>query len=148
MKKAIAALLLTCLTSLCLTGCQKNIDSAAVKTGLAVYMSSVETQSTALKASLEKSPLTQTDLNEKSGKLRDLWEAAMNSMLEEAKKALPAAEMENLTAGQEVWLTSTEKAVEAAGKEFEGGSMYALVTNMEAASLAEARACEIYELLK
>ena len=148
MKRMIAVWLLLCLTALCLTGCQKKDEPVIDKAGLAEDIASVETQSAALSASLEKDELTQTEMNEKSGELHDLWNAAMNRMMEAAKKALPAAEMEKLTAEQTAWLASKEKAVEAAGKELEGGSMHALAVNMEAAKLTQARVYEIYELLK
>ena len=39
-------------------------------------------------------------------------------------------------------------AVEAAGKEFEGGSIYPLIVNTEAAKLTEERTYKLYELLK
>ena len=48
----------------------------------------------------------------------------------------------------EGWMESAAKAVETAGKDFEGGSMYALVVNMEAASLTEALVYDICEMLK
>ena len=41
-----------------------------------------------------------------------------------------------------------EAAAEAAGKEFEGGSMYPLIVNTEAARLIEERVYKLYELLK
>ena len=72
----------------------------------------------------------------------------MNRMLEEANEVLPAAEMEKLTAGQSAWLELRNEAVKAAGKDVEGGSMYALVVNMEAARLTEARTYELHERLK
>jgi len=112
------------------------------------YMSFVKEKSDAINASLEKDPLTQTELNQKSQELRELWEAALNTLLDEAKQVLPEAEMDALTAEQSAWLEATEKAVETAGKEFEGGSMYALVVNSEAAALTEARVLELYEKLK
>lgn len=148
MRKTITALLLLCLMAVCLTGCQKNADSAAGKAELANYLASVGVQSNALKSSLEKDELTQAEMNQKSGELRELWDAVMNRMMEEAKKVLPAAEMEKLTAEQNAWQETRTQAVEAAGKAVEGGSMYALVVNMEAASLTEARVHEIYEMLK
>lgn len=148
MRKTITALLVLCLMAVCLTGCQKKADSAADKADLANDLASVEIQSNALKTSLEKDELTQTEMNQKSGELRDLWDAALNRMLEEAKKVLSAAEMETLTAEQSAWLESRTQAAEAAGKGFEGGSMYALIVNMEAASFTEARVYEIDEMLK
>ena len=148
MKKTITVLLLLCLMAVCLTGCQKKDNSAADKAELADYLASVEAQSNVLKASLENEPLAQAEMNQKSGELRDLWDAALNRMLEEAKKVLSVAEMEKLTAEQNAWLESCTQATEAAGKEVKGGSMYPLVVNMEAARLTEARVREIYEMLK
>jgi len=148
MRKMITVLLLLCLMTVCLAGCQKNAEPVTNKAGLADYLTSVEAQSNSLKTSLEKDELTQTEMNQKSGELRDLWDAAMNRMLDEAKKVLPAAKMEKLTAEQNVWLETRDEAVKAAGKEVEGGSMYALVVNMEGAKLTEARVYEIYEMLK
>ena len=65
-----------------------------------------------------------------------------------AKKTLPAAEKAKLTAEQSAWLETRTQTMEAAGKDVEGGSVYALVVNMEAARLTEARTNELYELLK
>lgn len=148
MRKTITALLLLCLMAVCLTGCQKKDDSAADKAGLANYLASVEAQSNALKASLENDPLPQVDMNMKSEELRQLWDTALTMMLDKAKSALPAAEWKTLTETQSAWTAATETAVAAAGKDWEGGSMYPLVVNMEAARLTEARVYEIYEMLK
>ena len=112
------------------------------------YLVSAQEESDAIKASLEKDPLTQTDMNTKSEELRGIWDAVLTRVLDEAKAVLPEAEWNALTEAQSAWTASTEKAVEAAGKGFEGGSMYALIVNMEAANLTEARVYEIDEMLK
>ena len=148
MKKTITVLLLLCLMAVCLTGCQKKADTAANKAELANYLATVEAQSNALKASLEKDPLPQVDMNMKSEELRQLWDAALTTMLDKAKSALPDAEWTALTEAQNAWTAATETAVAAAGKDWEGGSMYPLVVNMEAAKLTEARVHELYERLK
>lgn len=157
MRKIVIALLLLCLLALCLTGCQQksvekntaaSTSELAQKIVLDDYLASVREQSDAIQASLENDPLTQTELNQKSQELRELWEAALNTLLNEAKKALSEAEMDALTAEQTAWLEAMEKTVQAAGKEFEGGSIYALVVNSEAAALTEARVYELYEKLK
>lgn len=148
MRKTIIALLLLCLMAVCLTGCQKKDDSAADKAELANYLASVEAQSNALKASLENDPLPQVDLNMKSEELRQLWDAALTMMLDKAKSVLPKAEWTALTEAQNAWTAATETAVVAAGKDWEGGSMYPLVVNMEAARLTEARVYEIYGMLR
>lgn len=148
MRKTITALLLLCLLMVCMTGCQKKAEPVTDKTELANYLADVKAQSDAIKASLENDPLTQADMNLKSQELRELWDAALNHLLDAAAKVLPEDEMNALTAEQTAWRESTDKAVEAAGKDVEGGSMYALVVNMEAASLTESRVYELYELLK
>ncbi|MBE5781790.1 MAG: DUF1311 domain-containing protein [Clostridiales bacterium] len=112
------------------------------------YLAYVKEQSDAIKVSLEQEPLTQTDMNLKSEELRVLWDEALNLLLDEAKKSLPEAELEKLTAEQSAWEADMKMAVEAAGKEVEGGSMYPLVANTEAAKLAEERVYNLCELLK
>lgn len=112
------------------------------------YMNYVKDESDAIKGTLENDPLTQVDLNLKSGELRGLWDAALATVLDEAEKVLSEAEWTALTEAQNAWTESAAKAVEAAGKEVAGGSMYALVVNMEAANLTETRVYEIYEMLK
>lgn len=148
MRKTIIALLLLCLMAVCLTSCQKKDDSATDKAELANYLASVEVQSNALKSSLEKDELTQTEMNQKSGELSELWSAALTMMLDKAKSVLSEAEWNALTEEQNAWTAATETAVAAAGKDWEGGSMYPLVVNLEAANLTEARVYEIYEKLE
>ena len=112
------------------------------------YLTFVKEQSDAIKTSLEQEPFTQTDMNQKSEELRTLWDESLNHLLDEAKKILPKAEVEKLTAEQSTWEAEMKAAVEAAGKEVEGGSAYPLVVNSEAAKLTEERVCKLYELLK
>jgi len=148
MRKMVSVLVLLCLIALCLTGCQQKHVLDAGSNALTDYLSTVEAQSSAIKISLEKDPLTQNEMNQKSSQLRELWEAAMDHMLEAAKKALPAAEMEKLAAEQDTWLETRKSAMEAAGKEVEGGSMHGLIVNMEAAKLTEERVYALYAMLK
>ena len=112
------------------------------------YLTYAKEKSDAIKASLENDPLTQTDMNQKSQELRELWDAALTSILDEARAVMPEMGWNALSEEQTAWAKSVEKAVQAAGKELEGGSMYALVVNMEEASLTEARVYEIFEMLK
>ncbi len=111
-------------------------------------LADVKERADAIGKSLETDPLTQSEMNQKSQELRDLWEAALKRMLDEAEKTLPEEEMDALTAGQNAWQEAAEEAALAAGREFEGGSLYALIVNSEAAARAEARVYELYEMLK
>ena len=146
MKKAILAMFMLIMFVICLTGCQKTPVTDADSLG--GYLASIKERSDAIRTSLEHEELTQSDMNQKSEELRALWEDAVDHLLEEAKKALPDAELEQLAAKQSAWYTGMLTAVEAEGKAYEGGSLYPLVVNMETARLMEERVDQLYELLK
>lgn len=155
MKKWIIAVLILPMLVCCLTGCQKQpISDAAGSTiletegGLANYLTSIKEKSDAIRTSLEQEELTQTDMNQRSEELRDLWDEALNQLLDEAQKVLPEAELEQLAAEQSTWQTDVMTVVEAAGKAYEGGSLYPLIVNSEAAKLTEERVYQLYERLK
>lgn len=155
MKKSVIAMLMLVMLVCCLTGCQKK---PMVDTGSTVseakgsltddYLIPIKDKSDAIKISLEQEELTQTDMNQKSEELRALWDEALNQLLDEAQKVLPAAELEQLAAEQSAWAADMMTAVEAAGKAYEGGSLYPLVVNSEAAKLTEERVYHLYERLK
>ena len=146
MKKAILAMFMLIMFVICLTGCQKTPVTDADSLG--GYLASIKERSDAIRTSLEHEELTQSDMNQKSEELRALWEDAVDHLLEEAKKALPDADQEQLAAEQSAWYANMMTAVEAEGKAYEGGSLYPLAVNMETARLMEDRVDQLYELLK
>lgn len=152
-KKMIAMLMLLMLVC-CLTGCRKqpvsdvNSSSWETESGFATYLLSVREKSDAIKRSLEQEDMTQAEMNQKSGELRALWDEALNQLLDEAQKILPETELELLATEQSAWQTHMMTAVEEAGKAYEGGSLYPLVVNSEAAKLTEDRFYQLYERLK
>lgn len=101
-----------------------------------------------IRASLEHDTLTQADMNVKAMELYENWDAALNTLWSELKERLPEDEFNVLLEEQRVWIADKEAAVKEAGKEVEGGSLYALVVNMKAAEITEARVYELYEMLK
>lgn len=114
---------------------------------LDAYMTSIKEKSDRIKASLENDELTQREMNIKSQELYELWDGALNYLWDELKSCLSEEEFSKLLDEQRTWITKKEKSVEEAGKEVEGGSLYPLVVNMEAAKITEERAYELYELL-
>jgi len=122
-----------------ITSENKNLDD---------YMTSVKESSDAIKKSLENDALTQTDMNIKSQELYEIWDEVLNYLWGELKNSLPDEEFVKLQDKQRIWIAEKEKEVEEAGKEFEGGSIYPLVVNREAARITEERVYELYELLK
>ena len=112
------------------------------------YMTSIKKQSDIIKASLELDTLTQMDMNLKAQELYKLWDDALNYLWGELKDSLPEEKFSKLLDEQRIWIAEKEKSVEKAGKEVEGGSMYPLVVNMEAAKITEERVYVLYEILK
>lgn len=112
------------------------------------YMTTIKEQSDAIKSFLENDAQTQTEMNMKSQELYELWDNALNYLWDELESSLSEKEFSKLLSQQRIWIAEKEKSVEEAGKEFEGGSIYPLVVNMENAEITEERAYELYELFK
>jgi len=112
------------------------------------YLAFIKDKADAIKVSLEQEVQTQTEMNQQSESLRALWDEALDHLLLKAENTLSKTEMENLTAEQNAWEAGMTAAVETAGKEFAGGSMYPLVVNTEAARLTEERVYQLFEFLK
>ena len=112
------------------------------------YIATIEEQSDDIKYALENEVVTQIEMNEKSQELFELWDGALNYLWGELKNVLSDEEFEELRDEQRTWIAQKEEAVEAAGKEVEGGSLYSMVVNTEAAKITEKRVYELYELLK
>lgn len=112
------------------------------------YMTTIKEQSDAIKSFLENDAQTQMEMNSKSQELYELWDNALNYLLDELESSLSEEEFSKLLNEQSIWIAEKEKSVEEAGKEVEGGSIYPLVVNMENAEITEERAYELYELFK
>ena len=99
-----------------------------------------------LKDLLENEELTQAEMNEASEELYATWDSALNLLWNELKEDLPDDAFAKLLDEQRAWIKDKEEAVAKAGADYEGGSMYSLVVNMEAANITEQRVYELYEL--
>ncbi|MBR5578372.1 MAG: DUF1311 domain-containing protein [Lachnospiraceae bacterium] len=111
------------------------------------YISSIEHQSEQLNTSLAEEELTQTEMNETSQAIYQLWDEALNFLWGELKVQLSEEEFKKLKEEQLLWIEDKEKLVSEAGKEFEGGTLYSLVVNGEAARLTQERVYQLYEVL-
>ena len=159
-KKIILNLLIISILALGMTGCQTEDTKDVMDTETVVteetenaidyesYMTSIQEQSDSIKNFLENDAVTQLEMNEKSKELYELWDGALNYLWGELKKTLPEEEFEKLREKQRAWIEEKEETAAEAGKEFEGGSMYSMVVDLEAAAITEERVSELYELLK
>lgn len=111
-------------------------------------MDATKEWSSTIRASLEHEDLNQAEMNEKAQELYEIWDSALNTLWSELKEELSEDEFAKLLAEQRAWIAKKEGAVEEAGKEYEGGSIYGLIVSMEAADITEERVYELYEMLK
>lgn len=111
------------------------------------YMASLEAKAADIKAALEQAQ-SQAEMNQKAYELYVLWDDALNDLWGKLQDSLPEDEFDQLLDEQIQWIEDKENAVEEAGKEVEGGSMYPLITNSKAAEITEERVYDFYELLK
>ena len=130
------------------TEAAQNVPSKEeIQDSLNAYITSIKEQADAINASLENDILNQQEMNMKAEELYKLWDDALNHVWGVLKNSLPEEEFAQLLDGQRTWIDAKEKAVEEAGKEVEGGSMYPLVVNSEAARLTEERVYELYDMM-
>lgn len=98
-----------------------------------------------IEKSIENDPLTQTEYNEKTGQLYQMWDSDLNAIWRELKVVSDVNAFEEILSEQREWIATKEAEVKAAGAEVEGGSMQPMVMNMKAAELTKIR---VYELLE
>lgn len=106
----------------------------------------IEDMAASLEDSIENDPLTQTEYNEKTQELYELWDSALNTLWDILKQTLDANTMETLIAEQRHWIDQKETEAEKAGAEFEGGSMQPMIRNSTAAEITKNRVYKLMEL--
>ena len=122
-------------------------DTEPADNGLSDYLAAIEEQSNQLKAALQDETMTQAELNSKAQELYQLWDDALNDLWGKLQDQLPDDEFDRLLDEQLQWIDDKEAAVEEAGKAYEGGSIYPLIVNTEAAQITEDRVYELHDLL-
>ena len=110
------------------------------------YIASVKEQADLIRTSFEQDVLTQLEMNLKSQELYELWDGALNYLLDELKLRLPEEEFAKLQEEQQIWVAEKEKYLEGVGDEI-GGSLFPFAMNTTAAKLTEERVYQLYELL-
>ena len=123
-------------------------DKDAESVDLEEYIASVEKKAKSINDYIENDAMTQDDMNTKSKELYDLWDEALNTVWKEIEKELSVDEFAKLKDEQLKWVSDKEDKIKDAGKEYEGGSMYALTVNSEGAKLTEERVKELYKKIK
>lgn len=110
-------------------------------------LAAVEEQAALLENSIARDPLTQTECNEKTKELYDLWDDALNWLWKSLKETKDSAFMETLTVQEREWISSKEQKIQEAGAGYEGGTMYFMIVNQKAAEITKDRVYELLSLL-
>lgn len=108
-------------------------------------LTSTEEQAAIAESLLENESLTQMELNAKAQELYELWDSLLNQQWAVLKKTLDTEAMRALTAEELEWIAQKETAVEEAGADVEGGSLYPCVTYSTAAEITKDR---VYVLME
>lgn len=90
---------------------------------------------------------TQAEMNQISYELYTTWDEALNTIWGILKENLDEESMRRLTEEERNWIAEKEAAMQEAGAEYEGGSMYSMVVNLKAAELTEERVNELLDYL-
>lgn len=154
MKRSIYIKIITVLVAMLLcTACGGDHSSQIPPAEQKVQTLDMEIAAAAEKAAsleemLQNEPLTQTEMNETAGTIYTIWDDLLNNIWGMLRETLDEEAMAQLKAEQLDWIARKEAAVEEAGAEVEGGSMYPMVTNQKAAELTEERVYVLAEYLQ
>ncbi|MBO5158545.1 MAG: DUF1311 domain-containing protein [Lachnospiraceae bacterium] len=109
---------------------------------------SAEESAASLEKSISNDLLTQTEYNEKTQELYEVWDSALNTVWSTLKQTQDADTMNRLTDEEREWIALKEQAAAQAGAEYEGGTMQSMVMNQKAAEMTKARVYELMELFE
>lgn len=123
-------------------------SSYSVLDNLTAQAAAAEEAAAALEDSIRNDPLTQTEYNEKTGQLYEVWDSLLNTVWGALKQTLDPDAMAALTAEERAWIAEKEQAVTEAGAAYEGGSMQPMVMNQKAAELTRERVYQLLELFQ
>lgn len=99
----------------------------------------VEQQAVVLEDKIYNEAVTQLDMNEASGKLYELWDNELNLLWGKLVEVLSDEEMLLLVSEEREWIEFKSAESEAAGAEFEGGSMQPMMIALKEAELTRDR---------
>lgn len=111
---------------------------------VAMEISFAEERGAELEAQIQEAS-SQGDMNAAGAELFRTWDDALNTVWKLLESELDAETMETLRAEEREWIAVKDAAVEAAGQEFEGGSLQPMAEAMKAAELTKERVYELAE---
>ncbi len=92
--------------------------------------------------------VTQVDMNMDAYSRYELWDGLLNRIWKHLMARMTGTEKQQLIHDELAWIQNKELAVEEAGKELEGGSLYPTVTSSTAANWTRERVYVLMDLLE
>lgn len=127
---------------------QQGFSSYDIRENWENAIQSVSERSEELENSITNDPLNQSELNETSMELFELWDDALNILWKDLKQILDEEEMASLTREERAWIESKDQEAAKAGAECEGGSMQPMLENLKAANMTKERVYELMEIIE
>lgn len=127
---------------------QQGFTSFPILDNLNQMLASTKERASELENSINNEPLDQSQLNETSMQLYEIWDYALNSIWNILKRTMDEDAMANLIKEEREWIESKEQAMAKEGAEFEGGSMQPMVENLKGAKMTEERVSELMEIFE
>ena len=90
---------------------------------------------------------TQSEINSESSIVYKKWDALLNEVYQYLKTVMSDSEFKQLQEDEIAWITKKEKAIDAAGAEWEGGSGEPMARNMTAIQYTEERCYYLISLI-
>ena len=127
---------------------QQGFSSYDIRENWENAIQSVSERSEELENSITNDPLNQSELNETSMELFELWDDALNILGNDLKQILDEEKMALLTREERAWIESKDQETAKAGAECEGGSMQTMLENLKAANMTKERVYELMEIIE
>ncbi|MCD7884454.1 MAG: DUF1311 domain-containing protein [Lachnospiraceae bacterium] len=121
--------------------------ASALKQQAADEVAAAAAQAEEIAYKLDHESLSQSELNQYSYEMYQIWDDMLNVLWGYLKTSLSEEEMAELTQEELAWIEEKESAVTAAGAEFEGGTMQPYLENTTAASVTKERVYVLLEML-
>ena len=125
---------------------QYGFSSSDIAANVKALVDNNETYVSSMENSIANDTLTQAELNEITGSIYENWDGALNEVWYYLTLVKSDEEMQPILKEQREWVIEKEREVEAAGAEFEGGTMQPMIMNNKAAEMTKERVYELIDL--
>lgn len=122
-------------------------EKQSLSESIAMEINFAEERNAELEIKLQEAQV-QADMNEISGEIFQTWDDTLNIVWKLLESELDEEAMEKLRVEEREWIACKDAQVEAAGQEYEGGSMQSMTMSLKAAEMTKDRVYELVEYVE